>query len=255
MPVTQRKPRPKRTSTARPSPPAQPLSEQVAAVLASLRKLASNRIRDEMGPRYGVFTDKAWGVAMRDMQAVAKKAGKSHQLALALWDTGWYEARMVACMVDEPDKVTPAQMDRWCKDFDNWGICDTVCFKLFDQVAPDLAFARVHKWARSKEEFVKRGAFALLGCLALHNKLASDEQFLQCMPLIEHAAQDDRNFVKKGVSWGFRGVGRRSPAVYAAALSLARRLVASPAGSARWIGKQALGELEQPALARKLGRK
>ena len=212
----------------------------VAAVLASLERAGSKKVREEMGPRYGIHTPDAFGVMMRDMQKVAKDIGKNHDLALALWDTGTYEARMVAAMIDDPAKVTPAQMDRWCKSFDNWAICDTVCFKLFDRTPH--AFDKVVRWAGRREEFVKRAGFALLASVALHDKKAADEPFLKCLPLIEKAADDERNFVKKGVSWALRGIGKRNARLQAAAAEVARRLAASDQAAARWIGKDALKE-------------
>jgi 3-methyladenine DNA glycosylase AlkD len=182
---------------------------------------------------------------MAAMQQVAKGCGKSHELAQALWEWGggWYEVRTVAALVDEPERVTSTQMDRWCRDFDNWGICDTVCFHLFDRVAPALAFGKVDRWSGQKGEFQKRAAFALLGCLALHNKAIKDDEFIQRLPLIERGASDERNFVKKGVSWALRGIGRRGPELRAAAAALARRLAASLETTPRWVGKDALRDL------------
>jgi 3-methyladenine DNA glycosylase AlkD len=226
------------------------LEKQVQTVLTSLRRRSSKRTREEMGPRYGVFTDKAFGVKMADIQQVAKQVGRNHELAAALWKTGWYEARMLTAFIEEPELVTSAQMDRWCRDFDNWGICDTLCFHLFD-LSP-YAFGKVVKWSKSREEFVKRAAFALLACLALHDKKATDEQFKQCLPLIERAASDERNFVKKGVSWALRLVGRRNFALNQAAVELSRRLAAADEQPARWIGKAALKELTNPVLVKKL---
>lgn len=237
----------RRTSATRQAAPhaaGASIEEQVALILDGLRRKASKRTLEEMPTRYGVHAAKALGVSMANMKLVAKSATRSHDLAAALWKTGWYEARMVAAMLDEPAEVTPAQMDRWCRDFDNWGICDTVCFVLFDRV-PD-AFDKVSKWANSSDEFVKRGAFALLACLALHNKQAPDEQFLSRLPLIERAAADDRNFVKKGVSWALRSMGRRNATLRAAAVELAERLARSPdAGASRWVGKDALRDLKK----------
>jgi 3-methyladenine DNA glycosylase AlkD len=134
-------------------------------------------------------------------------------------------------------------MDRWCRDFDNWGICDTVCFCLFDRTPH--AWAKIAKWSGSREEFVKRAAFALLASLALHDKTTADGPFLASLPLIERAAADERNFVKKGVSWALRGVGRRSPALKAAAVTVAGRLAASTEPAARWVGKDALRDLNR----------
>jgi 3-methyladenine DNA glycosylase AlkD len=147
--------------------PAHSSTEEVRAVLASLERMSSKKIRAEMSPRYGIHTDKAFGLRMRDIQKVPKSIGVNHDLALALWDTGWYEARMVASMIDDPMQVTSAQMDRWCKAFDNWAICDTVCFKLFDR-APH-AWDKVAQWSGKRDEFVRRAAYALLWSLARHD--------------------------------------------------------------------------------------
>ncbi|MGE0864058.1 MAG: DNA alkylation repair protein [Vicinamibacterales bacterium] len=213
-----------------------------AAAVADLKRLSTRKDWDNL-ERFGIVTTKALGVSMANIQKVAKPLGRNHALAEALWQTGWYEARMLASLVDEPDRVTPAQMDRWCNDFDNWGICDTVCFKLFDQVPH--AFAKVTKWSASKHEFVKRGAFALLASLALHDKPATDAAFLKTLPLIERAATDDRNFVKKGVSWALRAIGHRSAKLRNAALETAERLAASAHPAARWIGRDTLKDLRR----------
>ena len=129
-------------------------------MFATLKRMGNVRFREEMETRYGIVTKDAFGVRMNEMQRVAKQLGRNHALALALWDTGNYEARTVAAFVAEPERVTPALMDRWCRDFDNWAICDTVCFKLFDQLPH--ALGRVEAWAKRKDEFQKRAAFALL---------------------------------------------------------------------------------------------
>ena len=213
------------------------IEDRLAAALAMLEAQASAKVRADMAPRYGIVTDKARGVPMAKMQAIAKALGRDHALAAALWETGVYEARMVACMIDDPAVVTPGQMDRWRADFDNWAIVDTVCFKLFDRVPH--AFARVDAWATLNDEFGRRAAFALLACLALHGH-GTDADYLARLPLIEAAATDERNFVKKGVNWALRAIGgKKSPPLRAAARDLAARLAQSPDKTARWIGKDA----------------
>ena len=226
------------------------MKARVREALAWLEKRGSRKRREEMAPRYGVHTEKAFGVSVADLQRLARSLGPDHELAAALWATGWYEARMLATLVDVPALVTPVQMDHWCRDFDNWGICDTACFHLFDRTPH--AFRKVAQWSRSREEFVRRAAFALLACLALHDKSASREAFARCLPLIEAAARDERNFVKKGVSWALRAMGERDPELHAATLALARRLAESPEAAARWVGKDALRQLTRPAVVRRL---
>jgi 3-methyladenine DNA glycosylase AlkD len=219
----------------------EPQDARVAGALAWLEQHSSERIREEMGPRYGVFTERAFGVSVADIKALGKQLGRDHDLAEALWQTGVYEARMTAAFVDEPARVTPEQMDRWCRDFDNWGICDTLCFHLFDRTPH--AWDKVAAWSDDEAEFVRRAAFALLASLALHDKRAPDEPFLRCLPLVEAGAADDRNFVKKGVSWALRAIGKRNPALRAEAAAVAERLAASPDRAPRWVGKDALRDL------------
>jgi len=226
-------------------PAAKPTSARVtkgdvAAVLASLERAGSKKVREDMSLRYGIIAPKAYGVPMAKIKLVAKSIGKNHEMAAALWNTGWYEARLLASLVAEPKRVTPAEMDRWARDFDNWAVCDTMCFHLFDRTPH--AFDKVVRWTARREEFVKRAGFALLASVALHDKKAADEPFLQSLPLIEGAADDERNFVKKGVSWALRGIGKRNAKLQAAATEVAQRLSTSAHPAARWIGKDALRE-------------
>jgi len=220
-----------------------------ADVVAWLKKSGSKKARDGMA-RYGLPSDHAVGISVGALKTKAKALGRDHDLAIALWKTGIYEARLLAAFVGDPARVTPAEMDRWCKDFDNWGVVDTVCFSLWDRTPH--AFAKVRAWATRKPEFEKRAAFALLACLALHDKATKDDApYLDSLKLIERAAADDRNFVKKGVSWALRGIGRRNPGLNAAAVAVARRLAAATEPSARWIGKDALRELTSAPIGRK----
>ncbi len=225
------------------------IDEQVQFALASLEKMSTQKYYDNM-KRFGITTDKAFGTSVADIQKLAKRLGRSHELAAALWETGWYEARMLTAFVDEPERVTPAQMDRWCRDFDNWGICDTLCFKLFDHTPH--AWAKVAQWNDKRGEFVKRAAYALIASLAAHDKSAPDERFLESLVFIERAAGDNRNFVKKGVSWALRALGRRNAALHTAAVEVARRLSGAAAPSARWIGKDAYRELTNPKVIRQI---
>jgi 3-methyladenine DNA glycosylase AlkD len=223
---------------------------RVKEALAWLERRGSKRVRDDMLSRYGITAPKAYGVPVGTIQQLGKQLGRDHDLAVALWATGWYEARMLCAFVDQPERVTSAQMDQWARDFDNWGICDTICVHLFDRTP--LAWKKVGPWSRRREEFVKRAAFALIAGLALHDKKAKDQAFLRTLPLIERAAEDGRNSVKKGVSWGLRVLGRRNRMLNAACLETARRLVESDQPAAQWIGRQAVKELSSPAVRRKL---
>ena len=215
-------------------------TSQVAEILARLEKKGSKRNREGMA-RYGIVAKKVFGVSVADVRRLGKEVGPDHSLAQALWKTGWYEARLLAAFVAEPSKLKPAEMNRWAKDFGNWAVCDTLCFHLFDKT-PHV-WGRIEQWSTRREEFVKRAAFALLASVALHDKKETDQPFLDALDLIERAAVDDRNFVKKGVSWALRGIGHRNPRLKAAATRKAKELTEREQPAARWIGRDALRDL------------
>jgi 3-methyladenine DNA glycosylase AlkD len=169
--------------------------------------------------RYGLPTDRAFGISVGALRAYAKRIGTDHALALKLWKTGWLDARILASFLADPAKVTPAMMDGWCRDFDNWGTTDTACFTLFDRTPH--AWAKATQWIKRRKEFEKR-------------------------------AGDDRNFVKKGVSWALRHIGHRNARLHGAAVKTATRLSASGDATRRWVGKDALRDLLRPAVVRKV---
>lgn len=200
--------------------------------------------------RFGINPEGRLGLSMPAMRRIAQTLGRDHELALALWETGIPDARIVAGMVAEPTKLTSPQMDAWAKDFSSWDVCDQVCGSAF--LASPLAWSKVPEWAVHKEEFVRRAAFALLATLAVHDKRAVDERFVMMLALIEAAAADERNFVKKAVNWALRNIGKRNLTLNAAAIEAARRIQRQGSRSARWIAADALRELTCEAVQARL---
>jgi len=212
----------------------------LARTIAWLEKTGTRTVRDGMA-RYGIPATKAFGVSVGTLKTHAKALGKNHALALELWSSGWYEARLLASFVAEPAQLVVSEMNAWAKDFDSWAVCDTVCFHAFDRTP--LAWGRIAPWAAASAEFHRRGAFALLWGLSVHDREASDAAFLDCFALIEKAASDPRDYVKKGVDMALRAIGKRNASLHAAALELAARLCESEAGSAAWIGRSVQRDL------------
>jgi len=221
----------------------QPLPD-ARSVLRDLETLADPKTRADLQPRYGITAPTALGVPMAKLQALAKRLGRDHALAASLWATACYEARLLATLIDDPADVTSSQMDTWARDFDNWSITDTACFKLFDQVPTPLALKKVDTWSTRdapRDEFVKRAGQALLACLALHAKDLPDDTFTSRLPLVERAATDPRNFVHKGAAWALKAIAARNPRLKTAASAVAHRLAKSPPNSpARWVSRDTL---------------
>ena len=200
--------------------------------------------------RFGMSEEGRLGIPVPELRAIAKNLGKDHQLAQELWNSRIAEARILASMVAEPNRLTEEQMDRWVEDFDSWDVCDQVCMNLFEK--SPLAWKKILDWSEREEEFVKRAAFALIACLAWHDKRAEDDQFVKLLLLIKRGATDERNFVKKAVNWALRNIGKRNPNLNKAAIESAKEIQQIDSKAARWIASDAIRELESEAVQDRL---
>ena len=214
-------------------------------VIAELKKHYNPRNVEGMA-RYGINVEKAFGVNVPLLHALAKKIGKNHELALELWESGYHEARHVASMIDDPKLVTKSQMNKWVKDFNSWDICDGTCSNLFRKTPH--AIEKIFEWCERKEEFVRRTGFSLICYVAVHDKKRDDKDFLQFFPIIKKHSVDERNLVKKAVNWALRSIGKRSKFLNKEALKLAKEIQSLDSKSARWIANDAIRELTNPKI-------
>ncbi|MEG8946540.1 DNA alkylation repair protein [Rosettibacter firmus] len=191
--------------------------------------------------RFGINVEKAFGISIPFLRALAKKIGKNHNLALQLWETKYHEARILASMIDEPELVSKLQMDKWAKEFNSWDLCDQVCMNLFSK--SPFAKEKIFKWSNSKKEFVKRAAFTLIACLA-HDKNMNNKEFIKFFTLIKKQALDERNYVKKAVNWALRQIGKRNEYLKNKALQLSEEILKMDS-SAKWIARDAIRELKK----------
>jgi 3-methyladenine DNA glycosylase AlkD len=220
-------------------------------VLRDLRALADPNIRAKMA-YFGVHVENAHGISVPEIRRVAKKIGKNHELANELWKSGIHEAKCLAGMIGEPEKVTASQMEEWARDFDSWDVVDGTCCDLFVRAAP--AWKKTVEWSGRKEEFVKRAGFSLIAYLSYKDKSAPDAKFLRMLEIIRRESPDDRNFVKKAVNWALRNIGKRNLALNRAAIRTAKKIRSLDSSTARWIAADALRELTSPAVQRRLSR-
>ena len=226
----------------------------MASVKDVLDKLQSKARPEQLKgmAKYGMTVEQRLGVSVPDMRKLAKEIGRDHKLALDLWRTGIAEARIVAALVGDPDKLTEEQMEDWVKVINSWDVCDQVCMNLFEK--NQLAWKKIVDWSEREEEFVKRTAFSLIACLAWHDKKASDEKFIELFPVIIRESTDERNFIKKAVNWALRNIGKRNLNLNKAAINTAKEIQRLDSKAARWIASDAIRELESAGIQSRLER-
>ncbi len=231
-----------------------------AEIIKKLKSMANPNNVEGMA-RFGINPKYALGVSIPNLRRTAKEIRKSysakapqdlHAIAKKLWGSKIHEARILASMVDEPDKVTEKQMDSWIKKFNSWDLCDQVCMNLFDKTP--YAFDKAIAWSKRKPEFERRAGYALMACLAWHDKVSLDSKFIKFFPHIISGATDERNFVKKAVNWALRQIGKRNKGLSDKSIKLAKDIIKTypDSKSAKWIAKDALRELKSESVQKRL---
>ncbi|MCX6133337.1 MAG: DNA alkylation repair protein [Ignavibacteriales bacterium] len=218
-------------------------------VIKELKRMADPAIVKGMS-RFGVPSEHALGISAPQLRLLARRIGKDQKLSLKLWTTGILEARAIAALTGDPDKVAWSQMGRWAKDFDSWAVCDACCGALF--VRTPYALKAAFEWCRSEDEFVKRAGFVMMAEAAIHLKSLDDSKFLPMLKEIRLGAVDERNFVRKAVNWALRQIGKRNLRLNKLAIADGERIRLVDSRSARWIAADALRELRSPQVQHRL---
>ena len=221
----------------------------VEDIIKRLKSLSNPEAIEGMA-RYGINPDKNLGVSIPDLRQIAREIGKNHQLAQDLWVTGIHDARILAGMIDQAGEVTEEQMEQWVGDFDFWDVCDEVCMNLFEKLP--FAYEKAVHWSSREEEFVKRAGFVLMARLAVSDKKAADEKFINFLPYIKRESTDSRNYVKKAVNWALRQIGKRNINLNKLAISAGEEIYSIDSKSARWIASDALRELKNEKIQKRL---
>jgi 3-methyladenine DNA glycosylase AlkD len=202
--------------------------------------------------RGGINPDKAFGVKIPNIRKMAKKIKKNHELAQELWDLGYRETMILAAMIDDPIQVTEEQMENWVASqyFSYWEVVDQTCMNLF--YLTEFAYEKAIDWSSREEEFVKRAGFALMAVLAWKDKKAENEKLEKFFIYIKKESSDDRNNVKKAISWALRQIGKRNLSLNRSALQIAYEILEIDEKSSKWIAKDVIKELESGAIIERL---
>ena len=229
------------------------MNSQTNAILTTLYSKANPKNVEGMA-RYGITSPKnVLGVSSKYLFSLAKNLGTNHALALELWQTGVYEARLIAAFIADPKQLKKSTMNAWAKDFDNWAICDGVCMHCFRETPFGHHLAT--QWIKRKPEFIRRAGFTMIATLAVHDKTSGDSVFRNYLREVKKYSTDDRTYVKKAVNWALRQIGKRNLALNAAALITAQEIHRTNSSAARWIASDAIRELKNAKVQARLRKK
>lgn len=215
-------------------------------VLKRLKALSDPKKIEIKESKFGIKTENSLGIYHKELKILAKEIGQDNKLAIELYDTGIYEARILCSKIYDPACISEKQMDRWVSHFDNWEICDSFCMGFFAKSSH--ALSKAQQWSEAESEFVKRAGFVIMAAYGFAEKEAGNDVFERFLPPIEREAEDDRLYVKKALNWALRNIGKRNVDLQRKAIKVANRILAIDSKSAKWIARNALSELNKPSV-------
>ncbi|MEL6867382.1 MAG: DNA alkylation repair protein [Bacteroidota bacterium] len=178
---------------------------------------------------------------LKEIKVLAKDIGTDDELAVALFDTGLYEARLLCSKLFRPQSLTEELMEKWVATFENWEITDSFCMGVFSRSR--FAVDKALEWSSREPTFEKRSGFVIMASYCMADKKAGNEVYESFLPIIKREAMDDRIYVKKAVNWALRSIGKRNPDLHQKAIATAKEIQAIDHKAARWIARDALKEL------------
>lgn len=215
---------------------------QLNDILLELQRLGSPEV-NQIKERFAITAENSHGIFLKDLEVLAKRIGKDDDLALQLFDTGIYEARLLTSKLFNPKHITIPLMEKWVSHFVNWEICDTFCMGFMGR--SPFALPKAFEWTEYQPEYQKRAGFVLMVAYAFTDIHASNEIIRQFFPVMLKHANDDRKYVMKGINWALRQVGKRNRDLHQEAIAVAHQIAALGTKPARWIAKDALRQLQK----------
>lgn len=223
----------------------------VPDILKQLKAAGTERKR-AAAIRVGIPMDKAFGVSVGDIRAIAKTLKGRHDLAQPLWASGFHEARVLATMLADPKAISRREIERWQRDIVSWDLCDHLCGNLVRHRTD--AAALVRGWISSPKLYVRRAAFAVIAELAVHDKNIEDVTLADFAQLVIAHGGDPRPHARQAASWALRSIGKRDATNHDCALSAAAEMLESTDATKQWVGRDALQELESLIKVKERGR-
>ena len=209
-----------------------------------------NQLRSEGGEKYksnvvrmGIPEESSLGVPIPVIRKMGKRIGRNHRLGLDLWNSPYHEAKLLAALIIEPAETDRQVLEKLMADVASWDLCDHICKSLIIELPyyGDL----IYEWAGDNRLYFKRAAFVLICAELIKFKSIEEDKIDSYLELILQNSGDSRTHVRKGINWALRDIGKFNHSCHEKAISAAWNLTESGDSDRRWIGRNALKELEK----------
>ncbi|MGD9895058.1 MAG: DNA alkylation repair protein [Dehalococcoidia bacterium] len=174
------------------------------SVLQELESMGTEQNRKTYR-RHGV-ADEIYGVSYANLGKLKKRIKVDHDLAMALWESGNHDARILATMVADPMRADEAMLDAWAHDLTDPVTADAVA----DLAARSgLAQPMAERWMASEDEWIGRAGWHTLARLAGRPDSPPDSYFEGYITTIERDLHTRKNRVREAMNSALIAIGVR----------------------------------------------
>jgi 3-methyladenine DNA glycosylase AlkD len=192
------------------------------SILAELRPLGRENYKKVMlthGAREPIY-----GVSIAELKKIHKRVKRDHELALALYDSGVYDAMYLAGLIADDQRMSRKDLQRW--------VDGAYCPGLAEFTVPWVAAEGPHgpdmarKWIGSKKELVASAGWATwAGIVALREDGELDLAELRALlERVESSIHGERNRVRYVMNGFVIALGAYVRALNPAAKKAARKI-------------------------------
>ncbi len=189
-------------------------------VMAELESLGTEQHR-KVYARHGA-TGPLFGVSFVNLRGLAKRVGRQQELARELWASGNVDARLLACMVAEPESMTEAEMGAWLGDISYYVLVDEFVAGVAGK-APGVV-ARAARWMDSSSDWAGQAGWDLVAHLAMKDPSLEDGFFASLLERIEREIGAAQNRTRHAMNSALIAIGIRNATLEKLASAAAARI-------------------------------
>ena len=189
-------------------------------ILATLKKLGKPQTA-AIYRRHGAG-DNVFGVLTSEIAKLQKKIKVDHTLAMELWKTGNAEARVLALLVADPEKLTRGDADRLLKE---GPVRFVGCYLSALLARSPIAEGTMRAWMKSPDEFPREMGYGILSVrLKDDPDSISDADAERVLATIEKQIQRSPNWARYAMNGALISIGVFKPTLRQRAIETAQRI-------------------------------
>ena len=169
---------------------------------------------------------KSFGIGLTVLRKLANQIGKNHELSLKLWESEYYDAKIIALLIDNPKKMTREQAEEQVDGVNQGHLAHVFSSCNASLAKTSFVVELACDWMKSVDSIRRRCSYGLLYEISKSQKknAPDDVFFLEKIEYINTFFHRESFLIKGAMGGALIGIGKRNIRLNIAALKVARNL-------------------------------